>query len=407
VFLLAGIIVVAVILVLGGSYLPQVLSADLKWTKVFYFVSIALGLALVTGIVLPILLFDRASPIRHLWLARGLTGLLTLELLCTFILPVFYLMGSFPPARADPYSGAPYIGFIRGLNSDHSRIFAREDLLYPNWSSAFELADVRSLDAIYYARYRRFMQSFLIRPDDRRRQGDLQDRFTGSEFTYAFDSEVERRFLALSSIKYLIGRSEFSQSSNPSTRLVDQNRDTASPEKDFKKIYAGEALVYQVPDVLPRAALYSSIEILPDDAVLPRLKDPAFDHRRAVIVSRESISGSSTLAGASPAPASAGLITAYQSQYVAIETETPTPAVLVLNDANYPGWHAYVNGAPVEILTTNFLFRGVLVPPGKSTVEFRYQPRSFRIGAAVSIAAFMILAMLVLRARRSTNKTAN
>ena len=402
-FLLAATVVLAVMLALGGSYLPLVLSPDLKWAKLFYLLSIAFGVTLLTGIISSILLFYRSSPTRHLWLAYGFVGLLSLELLCTFILPCFYLMGSFAPARADPYAGAPYIGLIRGLNSDQSRIFAREDLLYPNWSSAFELPDARSLDAIYYDRYRRFMQSFLLRPDDGRRQGDLQDRFTGSEFTYAFDTEVERRFLAISSIKYLIGRSEFSQSTK--SVVGDQNRRALS-ETDFKKIYSGEALVYEVSNVLPRAALFSSFGTLPDDAVLLRLKSPGFNLRQTALVSRELISGSSApsaLAGTSPIPASAGLITAYQSQYVAIEAETPTPALLVLNDANYPGWHASVNGASVDILTTNFLFRGVLVPPGKSTVEFRYQPRSFRIGAAISIAAFMILAMLLAGHARRPN----
>ena len=119
-----------------------------------------LGVGLLVGIVLSIFLMQRASAAWHLWLARGFVGLLSLELLANFILPCFYLIGSFPPARADPYAGAPYIGFVRGLNTDHSRIFARESLLYPNWSSAFGLADVRSLDAIYYDRYRQLHAEF-------------------------------------------------------------------------------------------------------------------------------------------------------------------------------------------------------------------------------------------------------
>src|SRR4029077_7037444 len=130
--------------------------------------------------------------------------LLSLELFCNFILPCFYLFGPLPPARADPYAGAPYIGFIRGLDTDHSRVFARENFLYPNWSSAFGLEDVRNLDALLYGRYRNFTRNFLLPPGDTRRHGDLSDRFTGGDFPYDFDTETEKRFLALSSIKYLI-----------------------------------------------------------------------------------------------------------------------------------------------------------------------------------------------------------
>jgi uncharacterized membrane protein YfhO len=127
------------------------------------------------------------------------------------------------------------------------------------------------------------------------------------------------------------------------------------------------------------------------------------------VISQESVPAGidlSALVGGTPAPASAARITAYQSQYVAVEAETAAPALLVLNDTNYPGWRATVNGQPAEMLSANFLFRGVLVPAGKSTVEFRYQPRSFRIGGGISFAAFVILAVLVLRERQRSRPRA-
>ena len=40
------------------------------------------------------------------------------------------------------------------------------------------------------------------------------------------------------------------------------------------------------------------------------------------------------------------VIPGYHSQRVRIEAETSAPAVLMLNDANYPGWLASVNGKP-------------------------------------------------------------
>ncbi|MGB9366372.1 MAG: hypothetical protein WCE79_10200 [Xanthobacteraceae bacterium] len=541
-FLLAGVVVLAGILTLGGLYLPLVLSPGLKWAKLFYFLSIALGVMLVAGLVLSILFMQRVSAAWHLWLARAVVGVLSLELLCTFILPCLYLIGSFPPARADPYAGAPYIGLIRGLNNDHSRIFAREGLLYPNWSSAFGMADVRSLDAIYYDRYRQFMQNFLLQRNGGHIHGDLYDRFTGSEFAHEFDTEAERRFLALSSIKYLIARSEIGWPSNSITEIVEQNRgealvgfgsdvfrfgepvarslrgllqypplnrirykalidpakpifeatavlkretigisdgvgfrlevrdgqsvetifetqldprsvpadragrpirvdlsryagreieflfstdpgpkgdatgdlagwaglrfvaeNDAPPQPDFKTIYSGEALVYEIPNALPRAAVFRSIEVMPDDAVLGRLKDPSFNPLERAVVSRESVTAGVNLLAlieATPAAPSAAKILRHQSQHVSIEAETPVPALLVLNDTNYPGWRAYVNGRPADVLNANFLFRGVLLSPGKSIVEFKYEPRSFRIGSGVSFAAVAILTLLVFRERR-------
>jgi hypothetical protein len=164
------------------------------------------------------------------------------------------------------------------------------------------------------------------------------------------------------------------------------------PISQFINIYSGEALVHEVSNVLPRAALFRALEVLPDDAVLVRLKDPAFNPYETAVISRESVPAGvdlSPLAAAAPAVPSAARITDYQSQHVIVEAETSAPALLVLNDTSYPGWRAYVNGQPAEMLTANFLFRGVLLQPGKSTVEFKYQPRSFRIGSIVSFAAFV------------------
>jgi hypothetical protein len=56
------------------------------------------------------------------------------------------------------------------------------------------------------------------------------------------------------------------------------------------------------------------------------------------------------------------------------------------------------------MVAANYLFRGVLVPPGKSVVEFKYQPRSFQIGAGISLGALAILAGLGLHERRRRRK---
>ena len=394
-FLLAGVVLVAAMLATGGSYLMAVLPLDLKSAKLFYFGSLALGICLAVAVTLYALYARQASPTLNPWLTRGFLGLLSAELLANFILPCFYLIGSFPPARADPYGGAPYIGFIQGLNTDHARVFAREGLLYPNWSAAFGLADARSLDAIYYGRYRRFIQNFLLAPGQAGTDGELSDRFTGVGFTYDFNSDAERRFLALSSIKYLVSHSEYGSGGERAFNL--------------RKIYAGEALVYEVADVLPRAVLFSSVEVLPDDVILARLKDSAFNPHERALISRESLAADSDLSaltGRAPAVTSAARIAQYRSQYVAIEAETSAPALLLLNDTNYPGWQVYVNGQPARMLIANYLFRGVLVPVGKSTVEFKYQPRSFWVGSGVSFAAFAIIAMLVLRERRRAHRPA-
>jgi len=97
--------------------------------------------------------------------------LLSLELVANYIVPAFYIYGALAPASRSPYKGAPFVDFLRDRNAEHSRLFARDSVLFPNWSAAFDLADVRSLDALYYRRYLDFIRNFLLAPGNNRRHG--------------------------------------------------------------------------------------------------------------------------------------------------------------------------------------------------------------------------------------------
>jgi Bacterial membrane protein YfhO len=416
--LAATIVVLSIMLFLAGSLLGDVRAFATKVTSfqgmaakvsLFFYLSIACGVTLLIVIAVVAWFTQRASDSIRPRLLYGAVVLLCLELLFNFIVPSFYLLSSLAPLKADPYKGAPYIEFIRAQNKDHSRIFARHNFLFPNWSSAFGLADVRNLDAMQFKRYRTFIRGFLLPADAAGRiNGDLADRFTGGEFPYEFNTDLERRYLALSSIKYLISDTDYGRSSKLPDEIV--FKDTASFATPFKKIYDSEVRVFEVPNLLSRASLFRSIEILPDQDVLARLKDPAFNPYEKAIVSRETLAAANTgdaqrLVEATAAPFAAARISAYQSQYVSIEADTATPTLLVLNDANFPGWRVYVNGQPATMVTANYLFRGVLLPSGKSTVEFKYQPRSFQYGAAMSLSACVTLAGLMIRERRRRRAT--
>ncbi len=60
----------------------------------------------------------------------------------------------------------------------------------------------------------------------------------------------------------------------------------------------------------------------------------------------------------------------YEPERVTVEVETAREAVLVLGDLFHPFWTATLDGNPVEIFPALYIFRGVLIPPGRHTVEF-------------------------------------
>ena len=77
--------------------------------------------------------------------------------------------------------------------------------------------------------------------------------------------------------------------------------------------------------------------------------------------------------------------------------------MLVLNEMNYKDWMATVDGAPAEILPANYLFRGVVVPGGRSTVVFECRSAAFRVGLWTS--AVSLLLMLAIAWTRRNKHT--
>ena len=96
-------------------------------------------------------------------------------------------------------------------------------------------------------------------------------------------------------------------------------------------------------------------------------------------------------------------IIGYLPQKVVLETKSECPAFLVLSDTYYPGWKVKIDsGTEIEALKTNYLFRGVNIPPGKHTIIFEFKPKSFRIGLLISVSALILgsIALLIFLRKR-------
>jgi hypothetical protein len=81
-----------------------------------------------------------------------------------------------------------------------------------------------------------------------------------------------------------------------------------------------------------------------------------------------------------------------------IRTSGSQPAFLVLADSYYPGWRATVNGQAAHIYRTNYIQRGIPIPPGATSVRFEFHPAQFYAGGAISgcVLAGMVCVSIVL-----------
>ena len=85
----------------------------------------------------------------------------------------------------------------------------------------------------------------------------------------------------------------------------------------------------------------------------------------------------------------------YTPDRVVIDADSRDGGFLVLTDQYYPGWRASVDGKPAPIYRTDYLFRGVRLPPGRHRVAFEYRPRNVGYGAIGTLAGIFGLALLL------------
>jgi len=73
--------------------------------------------------------------------------------------------------------------------------------------------------------------------------------------------------------------------------------------------------------------------------------------------------------------------------------------VLVLSIPYAIGWKAKVDGKTQELLCANVQNMGLLLEPGRHTVELSYETPCIKLGAFISALALIILAALLLSGR--------
>lgn len=70
---------------------------------------------------------------------------------------------------------------------------------------------------------------------------------------------------------------------------------------------------------------------------------------------------------------------------------------LFISEIYYPaGWKAYLDGKEIEIIKTNYAFRGVVIPKGQHKLKFEFKDPAFEQGKTISTATSMLLGILLI-----------
>jgi hypothetical protein len=94
--------------------------------------------------------------------------------------------------------------------------------------------------------------------------------------------------------------------------------------------------------------------------------------------------------------ASSIVLTEYKPNYLKYNSTTTKEGIAIFSEIYYDkGWNAYVNGELKPHFRANFVLRGMKIPAGNHTVEFKFEPISYHTGETVAYASSIILLLLL------------
>ncbi len=157
------------------------------------------------------------------------------------------------------------------------------------------------------------------------------------------------------------------------------------------------SVVAENRNVLPKAWLVSKVAVVTDPAERLGImsSSPEFDPARIALVEAPPLLPMP--AESSGAPAGTADVERYEPNRISVKASTAVNSLLVLGEKYYRWWYATVDGKPAEIVPVNHILRGVYLPPGQHSVDFRFDPLPFKVGKYLTLGSFALFFVLLIR----------
>ncbi len=81
-------------------------------------------------------------------------------------------------------------------------------------------------------------------------------------------------------------------------------------------------------------------------------------------------------------------LTSYKPNHLIYISNNSQRGLGVFSEMYYKnGWNAFIDGKATEHIRVNYALRGLIIPSGKHTIEFRFEPQVVKTGSAISLAS--------------------
>lgn len=249
--------------------------------------------------------------------------------------------------------------------------FAQPDqgaLLVNNRAVALRLQDVQGYNPVHIARYDEFLTALNGRTQEYRE-------------SYVYGQGLSSPLLNLLNARYIVAPA-----------------DTAPEWTEVRELERAHPTVYEDSQVkvlenqnaLPRAwIVHSARQVQPGTALGQLLSGEVYTGGTALIEEAPP----QLLQAPNPA-ADRAEIALYEPDMLRVRTDTSAPGMLMLSEAHYPAWKAYVDNKPAKLYVADHALRAVAIPPGEHVVELRYESAALQAGLSITAVFLAILGAL-------------
>lgn len=181
-------------------------------------------------------------------------------------------------------------------------------------------------------------------------------------------------------VRYVITPDE--QLPVPSTIIMQSD----NPYNPFK--------LHELSDPRPLARLVYRTWIEPNtDAAKGIMSDPSYDARHTVMLTATPAVTLPADAPTDPAPS----IVTFAPERLELTLNNSTPALLEVSLVNYPGWEAALDGQPIPMMTADLAMIAIPIQAaGEHQVTLIYNPRSYQLGAIMSLAVLAVVIVVAI-----------
>jgi uncharacterized membrane protein YfhO len=87
----------------------------------------------------------------------------------------------------------------------------------------------------------------------------------------------------------------------------------------------------------------------------------------------------------------------YMPNYIKYNSTNSNDGFAVFSEIYYAdGWNAYIDNTLQPHYRVNYVLRGMPIPKGQHTIEFKFEPQVIETGSSIALASSILLALLIL-----------